>query len=99
MTSPRRNAGRIVMCIEDVFKISGRGTVVTGTIQDISICIGDQLMVLDEDGNILETDVAIKGIEKFHKLVNNAEPGEAVGILLGAEQKTVRKGLIMKKQN
>ena len=87
------------MRVEDVFNITGRGVVATGTIQDIPISVDEHLNILDEEGNVLEVNVLIKGIEKFHKLVNSAEPGESVGILLSVDKGLLRKGLILKKSN
>ena len=93
------NFGRIVMRVEDVFNITGRGVVATGTIQDIPISVDEHLNILDEEGNVLEVNVLIKEIEKFHKLVNSAEPGESVGILLSVDKGLLRKGLVLKKSN
>ncbi len=51
------------MRIEEVFNISGRGIVAAGTVQDISLNINDHLNILDENGNVLEANVLVKGIE------------------------------------
>ena len=97
--SRNANFGRIIMRVEDVFNITGRGVVATGTIQDIQINVNEHINILDEEGNVLEANVLVKGIEKFHKLVNSADPGESVGILLGVDKGLLRKGVVLKKSN
>ena len=93
------NFDRIVMHVEDVFNITGRGVVAIGTIQDIPISVDEHLNILDEEGNVLEVNVLIKGIEKSRELVKSAKPGESVGILLSVNKRLLRKGLILKKSN
>ena len=69
-----------LMPIEDVFTISGRGTVVTGKIERGVIKIGDEVEIIGMEQNTKKTTCT--GIEMFHKLLDNAEAGENVGLLL-----------------
>ena len=63
--------------VEDVFTISGRGTVVTGTISKGTISVGDEVLVFN---NGIRTQVL--GIEMFRKQCDVATEGENVGLLL-----------------
>lgn len=64
-----------VMIVEDVFTITGRGTVITGTVEHESISVGDILSVGGKS-------FTVSGIEMFRKLLDTAHPGDSVGILL-----------------
>ncbi len=66
--------------IDDVFQISGRGIVVTGTISKGVIKINDKLFLVKPNGT--KKPVTVKGIEQFRKVVIKAGEGEAVGVLL-----------------
>ena len=88
---PRDSSGGFSMKIEDVFTISGRGTVVTGNIASGEIRIGDAVRIVSGDGTAIETNVT--GIEMFRKIVNEAKAGDNVGLLLrGVKQKEVQAG-------
>ncbi|MBE6601353.1 MAG: hypothetical protein E7637_02455 [Ruminococcaceae bacterium] len=94
------NWGKMVMRVDGVMNITGRGIVATGTIQNIPINVNERLNIFDEEGNILEVNVLVKEILKFCTIVvNRAEPGEFVGILLDVEEGLLREGLILKKRN
>lgn len=65
------------MTVDDVFHISGRGTVVTGRLEgNYPLSVGDTLIC---DGQRW----SVKGIEKFRELLKTAQPGENIGVLLG----------------
>ena len=82
------SANVAVLIVEDVFSITGRGTVATGTIRQGSIKVGDQVYINDQGNPIICT-----GIEKFRKLVDSASEGENVGLLLrGISKSDVKKG-------
>ena len=70
---------------EDVFTVTGRGTVLTGTLKNRSISLGSKIYV---NGNFS----VIKGIEHQHKIVDRAEPGDEVGILTDLKRDEVKSG-------
>jgi len=67
------------MTVEDVFFIRGRGTVVTGKVASGTLKIGDQVTL--QHGGTSRT-VTVTGIEMFRKLLEQAGPGDNVGLLL-----------------
>lgn len=71
--------------VEDVFSISGRGTVVTGRIARGKIAQGDRVIIRGREGRVLEAEIG--GIESFRKALRTAFQGEAVGLLLRGIQK------------
>jgi elongation factor Tu len=81
------------MPIEDVFSIKGRGTVVTGRVERGTIKVGDEVEII----GIKETKkTTITGLEMFHKLLDSAEPGDAVGALVrGVERDDVERGQVL----
>ncbi len=82
-----------LMPIEDVFSISGRGTVVTGRIEAGKVSIGDSLEIV----GIKETRVTTcTGVEMFRKNLNDAQAGDNVGVLLrGIEKTEVERGQVL----
>lgn len=74
------NTPRFFLIIEDVFHIAGRGMVATGYVQGAPVHVGDSVTIVRANGAQLVTKIA--GIEMFKKLLNSANPGDAVGILL-----------------
>lgn len=82
-----------VMPIEDVFSISGRGTVVTGRIEQGQLSTGDNVEILGF-GKTYKTTCT--GIEMFHKLLDHGEAGDNVGLLLrGIERDAVQRGQVI----
>lgn len=69
--------GTFVMIIEDVFTITGRGTVVTGRVESGSVRLNDVVRI-EQTGK----DVVVSGIEMFRKTADYAQEGDNVGILL-----------------
>jgi len=67
------------MLIEDVFFIRGRGTVVTGKIDTGSLHTGDTVQLLR---NGVKRPVTVAGVEMFRKVLDQAGPGDNVGLLL-----------------
>lgn len=93
---PKRNIERpFLLPIEDVFSISGRGTVVTGRIERGKIKIGDEVEVI----GIKETIKTIcTGIEMFRKILDEGEAGDNVGVLLrGIKKEDVERGQVLAK--
>ena len=89
----RENDKPFLMPIEDVFTIIGRGTVATGRIERGTVHLNDKV----ERVGILETaEYVVTGVEMFRKLLDEAQAGDNVGILLrGAEKKDIRRGMVL----
>ncbi|MCY4578166.1 MAG: elongation factor Tu [Chloroflexi bacterium] len=82
-----------LMPIEDVFSIKGRGTVVTGRVEKGIVKVGDQVEIV---GIKDTTTTTVTGVEMFHKLMDEAEPGDAVGVLLrGVDRDDVERGQVL----
>ncbi len=84
------------MPVEDVFTITGRGTVATGRVERGTIKVGDpvQIIGLAEES----TSTTITGIEMFRKLLDSAEAGDNVGVLLrGVQRKDIQRGQVIAK--
>merc|ERR1739848_753820 len=82
-----------LMPIEDVFSISGRGTVVTGRIERGVIKVGEEIEIV---GIKKTKKTTVTGIEMFRKLLNEGKAGENVGILLrGIKREEVERGQIL----
>ena len=85
-----------LMPIEDVFTITGRGTVVTGAIQQGVIHVGDkvQLVGIHEQTK----DTVVTGVEMFRKMMDEGQAGDNVGLLLrGIERTEVQRGMVVAK--
>ena len=84
-----------LMPIEDVFSISGRGTVVTGRIEQGIVNIGDEIEIV----GIRETQKTVcTGVEMFRKLLDQGEAGDNVGCLLrGTKREEVERGQVLAK--
>ena len=83
------------MPVEDVFSISGRGTVVTGRIEQGVVKVGDELEIL----GIKETQKSVcTGVEMFRKILDSGEAGDNVGVLLrGTKREDVERGQVLAK--
>ena len=95
--TPDRKADMpFLMPIEDVFTISGRGTVVTGRVERGRVKIGDKVEIVGLKDESTETTVT--GTEMFHKTLEYAEAGDNVGCLLrGIDKKAVERGQVLAK--
>ena len=83
-----------LMPIEDVFTISGRGTVVTGRVERGRVKVGDKVEIVGLKDESTETTVT--GTEMFHKTLEYAEAGDNVGCLLrGIDKKAVERGQVL----
>ena len=82
-----------LMPIEDVFTISGRGTVVTGRVERGTVKVGDKVEIV----GIKDTqNSVVTGTEMFHKTLDYAEAGDNVGCLLrGIDKKSVERGQVL----
>ncbi len=97
--TPDRKADMpFLMPIEQVFTISGRGTVVTGRVERGTVKVGDKVQIVglkDES-----TDTTVTGTEMFHKTLEYAEAGDNVGCLLrGIDKKSVERGQVLAAPN
>jgi len=87
--------GDFLMPVEDVFSISGRGTVVTGRIERGIVNVGDELAIV----GIKDTQkTTCTGVEMFRKLLDRGEAGDNVGVLLrGTKREEVERGQVLAK--
>ena len=84
-----------IMPIEDVFSISGRGTVVTGRIEAGIVNVGDELEIVGIKDTATTT---CTGVEMFRKLLDSGEAGDNVGVLLrGTKREEVERGQVLAK--
>ena len=91
---PQRDKDKpFLMPIEDVFSIKGRGTVPTGRVERGVIKAGDEVEIV----GLRETRKTVAvSMEMFHKTMNEAEPGDAVGVLLrGVDRDEIERGQVM----
>ncbi len=87
--------GDFLMPIEDVFSISGRGTVVTGRIERGIVKVGEEIEVVGVKDTSTTT---VTGVEMFRKLLDQGEAGDNVGILLrGTKREEVERGQVLAK--
>jgi elongation factor Tu len=94
--TPQRDKDKpFLMPVEDVFSITGRGTVGTGRVERGSIKTGDEV----ERVGIRETrKTVVTGVEMFRKILDNAEAGDNVGLLLrGFEKTDLERGMVIAK--
>ncbi|MFP6651732.1 MAG: elongation factor Tu [Dehalococcoidia bacterium] len=82
-----------LMPVEDVFGIKGRGTVVTGRVEQGLVKVGQSIEIV----GIKETsDTVVTGVEMFHKTLEEGEPGDAVGVLLrGIDRESIERGQVL----
>jgi elongation factor Tu len=87
--------GAFIMPIEDVFSISGRGTVVTGRIERGVVNVGDEIEIV---GIKETTKTTCTGVEMFRKLLDQGVAGDNVGVLLrGTKREEVERGQVLAK--
>lgn len=95
-TPTRDNEKPFLMPVEDVFTISGRGTVATGRVERGTLKLNDPVEILGISDDV-KTSVAT-GLEMFHKILDFAEAGDNVGILLrGINRTDIEKGQVVAK--
>jgi elongation factor Tu len=87
--------GAFLMPVEDVFSISGRGTVVTGRIERGLVKVGDEIEIVGLKATIKTT---CTGVEMFRKLLDQGQAGDNVGVLLrGTKREDVERGQVLAK--
>src|SRR6186713_2674172 len=85
-----------LMPIEDVFTITGRGTVVTGRVEQGAIKVGDEIEIVGIHEKVEKT--VITGVEMFHKTLDAAQAGDNAGALLrGIKREEVERGQVLAK--
>ncbi|MFY3553413.1 elongation factor Tu, partial [Achromobacter insolitus] len=94
-TPERAVDGAFLMPVEDVFSISGRGTVVTGRIERGVIKVGEEIEIVGIAPTVKTT---CTGVEMFRKLLDQGQAGDNVGILLrGTKREDVQRGQVLAK--
>jgi elongation factor Tu len=91
---PRAKDKPFLMHIEDVFSIKGRGTVPTGRVERGVVKVGDEVEIVGLRHE--PRKVTVTGLEMFHKMLDQAEAGDAIGALLrGVEREDLERGMVL----
>ena len=86
------------MPVEDVFTITGRGTVATGRVERGQLKVGDELQIVGIKPEIKKT--VCTGVEMFRKILDHAEAGDNIGVLLrGVDKKEIERGQVLAHPN
>jgi elongation factor Tu len=94
-TPERAIDGAFLMPVEDVFSISGRGTVVTGRVERGVVKVGDEIEIVGLKPTLKTT---CTGVEMFRKLLDQGQAGDNVGVLLrGTKREEVERGQVLAK--
>ena len=95
--TPERDIDKpFLMPVEDVFSITGRGTVATGRVEKGAVKVGDELQIIGIKPEIKKT--VCTGVEMFRKLLDMAEAGDNIGCLLrGVDRKEIERGQVLAK--
>jgi elongation factor Tu len=84
-----------LMPVEDVFTITGRGTVATGRVEQGTIKVGDEVSLV---GFGADKKTVVTGVEMFRKLLDEAQAGDNVGLLLrGVDKDEIQRGMVIAK--
>ena len=94
---PQRETDKpFLMPVEDVFTISGRGTVATGRVERGVIHVGDEVEIVGISDDTRKT--VVTGVEMFHKLLDEGQAGDNVGLLLrGVDRNEIERGQVIAK--
>jgi elongation factor Tu len=93
---PRENEKPFLMPVEDVFSITGRGTVATGRIETGVVNTGDEMEIVGLGA--LKMKTVVTGVEMFRKILDRGEAGDNVGLLLrGIDKKEIKRGQVIAK--
>ncbi|MFV9511663.1 elongation factor Tu [Tepidibacillus sp. LV47] len=95
--TPERDIDKpFLMPVEDVFSITGRGTVATGRVERGTIKVGDEVEIVGLNDETKKT--VVTGVEMFRKLLDVAQAGDNIGALLrGVDRKEVERGQVLAK--
>jgi elongation factor Tu len=87
-----------LMPVEDVFSITGRGTVATGRVERGTVKVSDEVTIVGMNDEPRKT--VVTGVEMFRKLLDYAEAGDNVGLLLrGVDKREIERGQVLAKPN
>ncbi|RRD80124.1 elongation factor Tu [Alloprevotella sp. OH1205_COT-284] len=90
---PRDRDKPFLMPVEDVFSITGRGTVATGRVETGVVKVGDEVQIL---GLGEDKKSVVTGVEMFRKLLDQGEAGDNVGLLLrGIDKQEIKRGMVI----
>ncbi|WP_289640858.1 elongation factor Tu, partial [uncultured Muribaculum sp.] len=90
---PRDIDKPFLMPVEDVFSITGRGTVATGRIETGVVKVGDEVQIMGLGADLKSV---VTGVEMFRKLLDQGEAGDNVGLLLrGIDKKDIKRGMVI----
>ena len=93
---PRENEKPFLMPVEDIFSITGRGTVATGRIETGVVHTGDEVEIVGLEEEPKKT--VVTGVEMFRKILDEGEAGDNVGLLLrGIDKKEIKRGQVLAK--
>ena len=94
--TPKRDVDKpFLMPVEDVFSITGRGTVATGRIESGIIKVGEEMDIVGMDS---DKKTVCTGVEMFRKLLDQGEAGDNAGLLLrGVEKEHIQRGMVLSK--
>jgi len=93
---PRENEKPFLMPVEDVFSITGRGTVATGRIETGVVNTGDEMELVGLGAEKKKS--VVTGVEMFRKILDRGEAGDNVGLLLrGVDKKEIKRGMVIAK--
>lgn len=93
---PRDNEKPFLLPVEDIFSITGRGTVATGRIETGVVLTGDELEIVGLGAEKRKT--VCTGVEMFRKILDRGEAGDNVGLLLrGVDKKEIKRGQVLAK--
>jgi len=94
---PKRDVDKpFLMAVEDVFSISGRGTVATGRIERGKVLVGEELEMIGLRPENKKT--VVTGVEMFRKILDEGQAGDNVGLLLrGVEKNDIERGMVLAK--
>jgi elongation factor Tu len=93
---PRERDKPFLMPVEDVFSITGRGTVATGRIETGTVHTGDEVELVGLGAHGRKS--VVTGVEMFRKILDDGEAGDNVGLLLrGVDKKEIKRGMVLAK--
>ena len=97
--TPERDVDKpFLMPVEDVFTITGRGTVATGRVERGTIKVGDEVQIVGLTDEMRKT--VATGVEMFRKLLDQAQAGDNIGVLLrGVDRDSIERGQVLAKPN
>ncbi len=95
--TPERDVDKpFLMPVEDVFSITGRGTVATGRVERGIVKVGDEVEIIGMSAERKKT--VVTGVEMFRKLLDQAQAGDNIGALLrGVDRKDIERGQVLSK--